>query len=142
MYGKSTFDFMTEEKIVEWRKNHSDACKKRRGIQSGMKGKHHTEEKRKQISETMKGFYWWNNGVVAVRSYKCPGKDFKRGRLRLTEEWKNKIRASAPKGENHPWYGRHHTEETKRKISNSKKSKYHCHDNYLEKKSASTNIRN
>lgn len=121
MYGKSIFDFMSEEKIVEWRKNHLVACRKRRGLPSNMKGKHHTDKAKKQISENMKGFYWWNNGVVAVRSFECPGKDFKRGRLKLTEEWKNKIRASAPKGENHPWYGKHHTDEAKKKISASKK---------------------
>lgn len=119
MYGKSIFDFMTPEKIKQWRKKHLDACKKRRGLPSSMKGKHHTEEAKKKISEFMKDFYWWNNGIVAVRSYECPGKDFKRGRLKLTEEWKNNIRASALKGENHPWFGKHHTEETKRKISES-----------------------
>lgn len=126
MHGKSIFDFMTPEKIEQWRKNHLDACKKRRGLPSGMKGKHHTEEKKKQISESMKGFYWWNNGIVAVRSHECPGKDFKRGRLKLTEEWRNKIRASAPKGENHPWFGKHHTEEARRKMSESKKHRKQC----------------
>lgn len=122
MYGKSIFDFMTPEKIERWRKNQTDACRKRRGLPSGMKGKHHTEEKKKQISEKMKGFRWWNNGTVAVRAFEQPA-GFVPGRLKLTEEWRAKIQASAPKGENHPWYGRHHTEETKKKISASRKRK-------------------
>ncbi len=39
---------------------------------------------------------------------------------RLTNEWIENIRKSQS-GENHPWWGRHHSEETKRKISETKK---------------------
>lgn len=120
MYGKSIFDFMTPEKKAEWKRKHAEGCARRRGLPSGMKGKHHSEEKKKQISETMKSLYWWNNGVVAVRSNRCPGTGWQRGRLKLTVEWKQHISDSI-KGKKHPWYGRHHSEETKLKISEARK---------------------
>lgn len=119
MYGKKLKDVMTPEKYEQWRKNHADGCRKRRGLPSGMKGKHHTDKKKNQISESMKGLYWWNNGVVSVRSRECPSDEYKRGRLKLSSAWKKHISDSI-KGDKHPWYGRHHTEETKEKMSKSR----------------------
>ena len=71
----------------------------------------------------MKGFYWWTNGIVAIRSYECPGDGWKRGRLKLSLEWKQHISDSI-KGEKHPWYGRHHSEESKVKISKARKRRF------------------
>lgn len=119
MYGKKLKDIMSPEKYKQWRKNHAEGCRKRRGLPSGMKGKHHTEEKKKQISETMKKLYWWNNGVISVRSNECPSKDFKRGRLKLSSEWKKHI-SNSIKGEKHPCYGRHHSKESKEKMSKAR----------------------
>jgi len=44
------------------------------------------------------------------------------GLLKLTDEQKKK-RSEKQKGKNHPFYGKHHTEETKRKLSESHKGK-------------------
>lgn len=115
MYGRSIFDFMTPEKIKQWRKNLLDACKKRRGLPGSMKGKHHTEESKKHISESMSRLKWWNNGIVSVRCESCPD-GFVHGRLKLTDEWKQHI-SESERGNKHPWYGRHHTEDSKKKIS-------------------------
>lgn len=46
---------------------------------------------------------------------------FKNKGLPLTEEHKNNIRKSAPKGENHPMFGKKHGEEVRQKMSNSRK---------------------
>lgn len=46
-----------------------------------------------------------------------------------TEESKKKIsdsRKGKYSGENHPWFGRKHSEETKKKMSDSRKGKYSC----------------
>jgi hypothetical protein len=45
----------------------------------------------------------------------------------MTEETKNKISQSL-KGEKNPFYGKHHTEEAKRKLSESHKGKYHTEE--------------
>jgi len=51
----------------------------------------------------------------------------------LTEEHKTNIRLSQS-GENHPWFGRKHTEESKRKISETRKGiKNPNHSNYMKK---------
>lgn len=62
-------------------------------------GKHHTEESKQKMSESLKG-------------------------RRHTEETKQKLsKANKGKytGEKHPFYGKHHTEESKRKISEAGK---------------------
>jgi group I intron endonuclease len=51
----------------------------------------------------------------------------------LTEEHKRNIRVSQS-GENHPWFGRKHSEESKRKISETRKGiKNPNHSNFMKK---------
>ena len=68
------------------------------GKPSGMKGKHHSEESRKKLSESKKGKHlseetrtklsesikckhWYNNGVICVRAKTCP-EGFVPGRIK------------------------------------------------------------
>lgn len=48
----------------------------RKGKPGTMKGKHHSEEAKRKISETskgrVKGRHWYNNGEINVRRYECP----------------------------------------------------------------------
>ena len=52
------------------------------------KGKHHSEETRKKLSEARKGknlgVHWWNNGISSKRSRECPGEGWNHGRLMLS----------------------------------------------------------
>lgn len=47
------------------------------GKQSAFKGKRHSEEAKKKLSE----YRWYNNGTITVRSKKCP-EGFVRGRIK------------------------------------------------------------
>jgi hypothetical protein len=58
---------------------------------------------------------------------------FKNKGLPLTEEHKNNIKKSAPKGENHPMFGKKHDLKTKNKMSDSRK-KYMMENNISMKK--------
>lgn len=62
------------------------------------KGKRHSEETKRKISESHKG-------------------------IRHTEEWKTN-HSDAMKGTNNPFYGKKHSDDTKRKISEARKGKH------------------
>ena len=49
---------------------------------SWIKGKHHSEESRKKMSESKNGSYFFNNGVKSIRAKECPGPEWKRGRIK------------------------------------------------------------
>ena len=102
------------------------------------KGTKWTDEQRKKHSEIMKGRpnvggdriqgkKWFNNGFINVREYNCPP-GFVPGRIGLpkgrivSEETRKKMSASL-KGRKPTFLGKHHTKETKRKISETKKKK-------------------
>lgn len=75
---------------------------------NGMYGKHHTEETKKIISEKLKGL----TPPIKGKKYEeymseDKAKELKRG---LSE------RAKLKTGENNPFFGKHHTEETKEKL--------------------------
>lgn len=67
------------------------------GTPSGMKGKSHTLETRKKMSEAQKGKIF-------------------------SEEHKKKL-SEGRKGKNNPFYGKHHSKETLKKLSETKKGK-------------------
>ena len=69
-----------------------------------MKGKKHTEDTRKKMSEAKKGRPSWNKGLHNIYSYET--------RKKLSE---------AKKGDKNPLFGKTLTEETRRKISESLK---------------------
>lgn len=80
-------------------------------------GKHHTEETKKKISESKKGNCKPNSG------------SFKKGQI-ISEETREKLKGRTPwnkgngiymSGEKNHFYGKKHSEETKRKISEKKK---------------------
>ena len=76
------------------------------GKPSGMKGKKHSAETRKKMSEAHKGKQAWNKGIPQ------------------SEEAKKK-NSEAHKGENNYWFGKHHSEETRKKMSEANKGKNH-----------------
>lgn len=82
-----------------------------------MKGKHHTKEVIDFCRNIMVGRKWYNNGIEEVREYECP-EGFVEGRL-LNKKLNEMLAALNKK---HPsMLGKHHSEETKQKISNSRK---------------------
>lgn len=61
-------------RFKESRNNHSAA-------QTGkLKGRKLSKERCKQISESMKGMHWYNNGIISTRAFECPV-GFVEGRL-------------------------------------------------------------
>jgi len=88
--------------------------KKRFGFENSFYGKHHTTETKEKISKASKG-------------RRC-SKDFcRRHSEHQRKRWQNsdyrKKRVADLKGEGNPFYGKHHTEETKRKISEHHRGK-------------------
>lgn len=53
----------------------------KRGPETSMFGKSHTNESRKSISQAFVGTKWWNNGILCKRSRECPGPEWRHGRL-------------------------------------------------------------
>ena len=114
------------------------------GQGGGFKGRHHSEESKIKLSESLKEAF--KSDVVKQKLSKAhkgkcfsdehkrnlseslkgknKGKHHKGANLgkHLSEEAKRKI-SDSMKGENNPFYGKHHSEETKRKISEAKKGK-------------------
>lgn len=94
-------DMTKEERKEKWG---------RPGDKNGMYGRHRTEEEKQHLSEI-------NNG----RPSKLKG-------IPLTEEHKrnlskSRIEKGVAKGEKNPFYGKHHSEETKRRISEKNKGR-------------------
>lgn len=73
-----------------------------------MLGKHHKEESIEKMSESHKG------------RHLSPNTEFKKGNI----SWNEGKKLPQFSGKNHPRYGKHHTEETKLKISLSRRGKY------------------
>lgn len=79
-------------------------------------GRKHTIASRTRMSRSHKGQEPWNKGKTGIYSTESIQKmiNAKKG-APLSENHKKAIR-EAQTGENHPMYGKHHTEETKEKI--------------------------
>lgn len=106
----------------ETRKKIGDAG---RGRISPMKGKHHTEETRKKLSEMNKGKPSNWKGKHLSEEMRRNLSEVNKGK-HLSEETKLKIgRGNKGKraGEKHPMWGRRHTEETRRRMSATKKAR-------------------
>ncbi len=101
------------------RKYGYDICK----IAGSTLGSTHSEETRRKISESMKG------ACVSEETRRKIGKAnaiVHRG-MHHSEETKQKIGAASKlrnSGENNPWFGRHPSEETRRKMSESVKKSW------------------
>lgn len=87
MYGKNIKDYMTEEAYLQWKIN----------ISNSLKGKKHTEETKRKISEAHKGKLVLNKT---------------RQKLSLLNS-----------GEKNPMYGTHHTLESKKLIAKANEKK-------------------
>ena len=85
------------------------------------KGKHHTEETKKKLSEANKGKKFSEETRKKMREAH-KGNSYLLGKHH-SEETKKKMRA-AKKGEKHPMYGKKHSDEAKKKISEAKKGKH------------------
>lgn len=82
------------------------SCSKK-GIKNSFYGKHHNEISKKIIGKYHKGQTSWNEGMIMSKEF----------RDKLSEHFKEKF-----KKQKHPWIGRHHTDETKKKLSISNKN--------------------
>jgi group I intron endonuclease len=120
-------------------KHHNEESKKKigeagKGRISLMKGRIMSNESRKKMSEAKKGKPSPRKGVLLTEetkrklseAHKNPSIEI---RKKMSEAHKgqvawNKGKVSIIRGEKHPMYGKHHTEETKQKISNTKKMQF------------------
>jgi len=109
-----------------------------------MKGKQYTlgikwsEERKEEMSKMRKGLKWWNNGIIDVRSLECPGNEWKNGRIKVqigreySEETIRKMSETkkGKKGIPSPkgMLGKKHSEETKMKMSETSKRRTHTEE--------------
>lgn len=97
-------------------KNNYFYGKKFIGEKNPFYGKRHTEEARARMSEAHTGKTAWNKGKTGIYSQETLEKmSLAKKGIPLSEEHKRHIRESQS-GENHPMFGKNHTEETKEKI--------------------------
>lgn len=91
------------------------------GENNGMYGKHHTEEAKRLISESSK-LRWADEEY-----YNSMCKKFW---LYWTDE-KRSERSALYSGENHPMYGKHHSEESKKNMSEGRIKFYQDHPDFM-----------
>lgn len=91
------------------------------GENNGMYGKHHTEEARRLISESSKQRW------IDTEYY---NKMCKKSRLYWTDE-KRSERSELYSGENHPMYGKHHSEESKKKMREARIKFHQEHPDFM-----------
>ena len=98
----------------------------RRKISESQKGRQFSEEHRKKISESKKNISEETRRKLSENHHDCSGEKNPMFGKEHSEETRRKI-SNANKGvlsgEKNPMFGKHHSEETRRKISNSLKGK-------------------
>ena len=100
------------------------------GKPSGMKGKQHSAETRKKMSEAHKGKQAWNKGIPQSEEAKKKNSEAHKGENNYwfgkhhSAEAKKK-NSEAHKGENNYWFGKHHSAEARKKISEANKGENH-----------------
>ena len=100
------------------------------GKPSGMKGKQHSAETRKKMSEAHKGKQAWNKGIPQSEETRKKMSEAHKGENNYwfgkhhSEEAKKK-NSEAHKGENNYWFGKHHSAEARKKISEANKGENH-----------------
>lgn len=97
-------------------RKHSEESRK--NMSEAQKGKHHTDETKKKISAAQKGKIYSDETKKKLS-------ESNKGKVR-SNETKKKISVAQRKrcGKNHPMFGRKHTDEAKIKMSEVKKEKY------------------
>lgn len=96
------------QRSAEWRRKISEKLK---GHPGALKGKHHSEESKRLMSENRKG-------KRLSEETKLKLSKAHKGKV-LTEEWKDKIRKSTL-GKNNPFYGKKHTEKSRQIMAEKK----------------------
>lgn len=64
------------------------------GGQGGVRGFKFSNAARKQIAKSITGRKWWTNGTCEKQTRECPGDDWKRGRMPITDETRKKLSIS------------------------------------------------
>lgn len=91
------------------------------GKSNGMYGKHLSDEAKRKISESVK--HRWED----IEYYNSRCQNFK---LYWTDE-KRSERSALYSGENHPMYGKHHSEESKKKMSEARVKFHQEHPDFM-----------
>ena len=107
----------SEETKKKMSENNYWKGKDRSGENNPMYGEHHSEETKQKISESLKG-------KAFSEEHKKNISNSKKG-TKLSDEHKQKISESI-KGENNPFYGKCHSEETRKKLRETNGKKVHC----------------
>lgn len=120
---------MSQEDYERWCRNLREACS---GERNGFYGKKHTEESKKLISEHHADFSGENHPMYGKHLSQATRKKISEARKRLSPEARRNISnaqkgktlsestklkiSQSIKGEHNPFYGRHHSEESKARM--------------------------
>lgn len=112
--GGDTFTHNPKAEIL--RKQFSERVK---GDKNPNFGKNHSKKRKQQIRKANTNLIYWNNGKINRRSKSCPGEGWARGILISQES--AELRSKTHKGKTSSFKGKHHTTETKAKLSKNHK---------------------
>ena len=107
MYGKSPTEFMTDEKILAWKKKLSVT---NAGDKNGFYGKHHSEETKKKLREQRIGISHPLNLTDEQR------RELSERSKGLWSKERRKQQADKMKGENNPMHNKQWTEEERQSL--------------------------